>query len=59
MNQTLKVLSHLSDALDQFDELCVDEFAEAVALILRTGYGQHNYESFINTLNKHLYPHGK
>ena len=48
--------------IEEIDNGCavhVDELAEAVSFVLRAEYGQHNYESFINTLNKHLYPHGK
>jgi hypothetical protein len=59
MKATMKLAAHLGDALQQYDSLHVDEFAEAIAWILRTEYGKHNYQSFINTLTQNLYPHGK
>ena len=58
----MKVAAHISLALEEFENVggvCVTELAEAVSIILRTEYGEHNYELFINTLNKHLYPYGK
>ena len=59
MTAPMKVAAHISLALEQFDGLHVDELAEAVAMILRSEYGKHNYESFINTLTQNLYPYGK
>ena len=62
MNAPMKVAAHISLALEQFENVGgvdVDELAEAVAWILRTEYGTHNYERFINTLTQNLHPHGK
>lgn len=62
MKAPMKVAAHISIALEEFENVggvCVHELAEAVSIILRTEYGEHNYESFINTLTQNLYPYGK
>jgi Ca2+-binding EF-hand superfamily protein len=45
----------ISTAINSVDDsLHVEEFAKAVALVMRNDYGTHNYESFINTLKTQL-----
>ena len=36
-------------------EVDVETFAHAVAFILKSEYGHHNYYNFIQSLNKHFY----
>jgi hypothetical protein len=37
------------------ENLHVDEFAVAIAIILKSDYGEHNYNTFTQTLNNNLY----
>jgi L-rhamnose mutarotase len=41
--------------MDEYENVHVDVFAHAVAFILKAEYGHHNYNTFIESLNKHLY----
>lgn len=50
-----KVAALISSAIETDDDsLHVEDFAKAVALVMRNDYGTHNYESFINTLKTQL-----
>lgn len=50
-----KIAALISSAIETDDDsLHVEEFAKAVALVMRNDYGTHNYESFINTLKTQL-----
>ena len=52
-------ISKLSKDIDKVlikhdDSLSVNDFAKAIAKILKEEYGEHNYEKFINTLKENL-----
>lgn len=50
-----KVAALISSAIETDDDsLHVEDFAKAVALVMRNDYGAHNYNAFINTLNTQL-----
>lgn len=50
-----KLAALISSAVETDDDsLHVEDFAKAVALVMRNDYGIHNYNAFINTLKTQL-----
>ena len=53
--QALNLAARIAIQMDEYKEVDVQTFADAVAFILKAEYGHHNYNTFIESLNKHLY----
>jgi L-rhamnose mutarotase len=53
--QALNLAARIAIQMDEYENVHVDVFAHAVAFILKAEYGHHNYNTFIESLNKHLY----
>ena len=53
--QALNLAARIAIQMDEYKEVDVETFAHAVAFILKAEYGHHNYNTFMQSLNKHLY----
>lgn len=53
--QALNLAARFSIQMDEYENVDVETFAHAVAFILKSEYGHHNYYNFIQSLNKHFY----
>jgi len=53
--QALNLAARFSIQMDECKEVDVATFAHAVAFILKAEYGHHNYDTFVQSLNQHLY----
>ena len=53
--QALNLAARFSIQMDECKEVDVATFAQAVAFILKSEYGHHNYYNFIQSLNAQFY----
>lgn len=53
--QALNLAARFSIQMDECKEVDVETFAHAVAFILKSEYGHHNYYNFIQSLNEQFY----
>jgi len=53
--QALNLAARIAIQMDEYENVDVQTFAHAVAIILKSEYGHHNYYNFIQSLNSHLY----
>ena len=53
--QALNLSARIAIQMDEYENVNVDVFAHAVAFILKSEYGHHNYYNFIQSLNSHFY----
>ena len=53
--QALALAARISIQMDECKDVDVYTFAHAVAIILKSEYGHHNYYNFTQSLNAYLY----
>ena len=53
--QALNLAARIAIQMDEYENVNVATFAQAVAFILKSEYGHHNYYNFIQSLNEQFY----
>jgi hypothetical protein len=53
--QALNLAARIAIQMDEYENVDVQTFAHAVAFILKSEYGHHNYYNFIQSLNSNFY----
>ena len=53
--QALNLAARIAIQMDEYKEVDVETFVHAVAFILKAEYGHNNYDTFVQSLNQHLY----